>query len=99
MFQFIIDLNNFILKIDISTFHRNKFQVRLRNEKYLETRLITRWDQKIIWKMELDMMDKQATVNTCYHMNSLNDRWMMRLKAIEAEYYFIENEKSSSSMM
>ena len=32
--------------------------------------------------MELDMMDKQATVNTCYHMNSLNDRWMMRLKAV-----------------
>ena len=28
------------------------------------------------------MMDKQATVNTCYHMNSLNDRWMMRLKAV-----------------
>ena len=25
------------------------------------------------------------------HMNRRNDRWMMRLKAIEAEYYFIEN--------
>ena len=25
------------------------------------------------------------------HMDSRNDRWMMRLKAIEAEYYYIEN--------
>ena len=41
--------------------------------------------------VELDMMNKQATVNTCYHMNSQNERWMMRLKAIEAEYYSIEN--------
>ena len=37
------------------------------------------------------MMNKQATVNKCYNMNSRNERWMMRLKAIEAEYYSIEN--------
>ena len=29
--------------------------------------------------------------NRYEHMNSLNDLWMMRLKAIEAEYYSIKN--------
>ena len=36
----------------------------------------------------VDMIYKQATVNTCDHsMNIWNDQWMMLLKAIEAEYY------------
>ena len=40
---------------------------------------------------KLDMIKTQATVlqNNC--MNSRNERWMIRLKAIEAEYYSIEN--------
>jgi hypothetical protein len=39
----------------------------------------------------VDMIYKQATVNTCDHsMNIRNDQWMMLLKAIEAEYYYIE---------
>ena len=42
---------------------------------------------------KLDIMKAQATVLQYYHMNSQNDRKMMRLKAIEAEYYSIENLK------
>ena len=41
-------------------------------------------------------METQATVLQYYCMNSQNERWIMRLKAIEAEYYFIENSKSYS---
>ena len=38
----------------------------------------------------------QAAVNKQYRMNSRNERFMMRLKAIEAEYYSIDNLKSYS---
>ena len=41
--------------------------------------------------VKLEMTNKQATVHKYNHMNSRNERWMMRLKAIEAEYYSIEN--------
>ena len=44
--------------------------------------------------VKLDMTNKQATVYLYEHMNSLNDRWMMRLKPIQMEYYSIENQKS-----
>ena len=49
-----------------------------------------------LWRSEttmvkLDMTNKKATVNTCYHMNSQNDCWMMQLKAIEEEHYSIGN--------
>ena len=33
----------------------------------------------------------QRLVNRYKHTSSLNDQWPMRLKAIEAEYYSIEN--------
>ena len=33
------------------------------------------------------------------HMNSRNDRWTMRLKPIQVEYYSIENQKSFSNTM
>ena len=33
----------------------------------------------------------QRLQNGYKHMNSRNDRWIMRLKSIEAEYYSIEN--------
>ena len=33
----------------------------------------------------------QRLVDEYDHTSSRNDRWMMRLKAIEAEYYSIEN--------
>ena len=36
----------------------------------------------------------QRLVDRYEHMNSRNDRWPMQLKAIEAEYYSIENLKS-----
>ena len=40
---------------------------------------------------KLDIMKSQATELKHYRMNSRNERWMMLLKAIEAEYYSIEN--------
>ena len=45
-------------------------------------------------------MKKQAIVHEYKHTStsSWNDRWMMRLKAIEAEYYYIEIQKSYSNM-
>ena len=33
----------------------------------------------------------QRLIDEYGYMNSRNERWMMRLKAIEAEYYSIEN--------
>ena len=45
---------------------------------------------------KVSMMNEQAIVNTCYRMNSQNEWLMMWLKAIEAEYYSIENLKSYS---
>ena len=33
----------------------------------------------------------QRLIDGYGHMNSQNERWMMQLKAIEAEYYSIEN--------
>ena len=44
--------------------------------------------------VKLDMTSKQAAVNKFYHMNNRNDRWLMRLKLIQEEYYSIENQKS-----
>ena len=41
--------------------------------------------------VRLDMINKQAAVHKYYHMNSRNDQWMMQLKLIEEEYYYIEN--------
>ena len=42
------------------------------------------------WK--LDIMKTQATMLQYYHiMNSRNKRWMMRLKAIQGEYYYVES--------
>ena len=32
----------------------------------------------------------QRLIDEYKHMNSRNERWMMRLKAIEAEYYSIK---------
>ena len=36
----------------------------------------------------------QHLVDGIDHTSSRNDRWVMRLKAIEAEYYSIGNQKS-----
>ena len=49
--------------------------------------------------MDFQQRNNQLLVNRYEHMNSRNDRWMMRLKPIEAEYYSIENQKSYSSTM
>ena len=40
---------------------------------------------------ELQQHSTQRLIDEYGHMNSRNERWMMRLKAIEAEYYPIEN--------
>ena len=36
----------------------------------------------------------QRLVDKYTHTSSLNDRWRMRLKLIQEEYYFIGNQKS-----
>ena len=41
--------------------------------------------------VKLEMTNKQATVYRYRYTKSRNERWMMRLKTIEAEYYYIEN--------
>ena len=40
---------------------------------------------------EFQTQSPQRLVDRYEHMNSQNERWMMRLKAIEVEYYSIEN--------
>ena len=40
---------------------------------------------------EFQTQSPQRLVDRYEHMNSKNERLMMRLKAIEAEYYSIEN--------
>jgi hypothetical protein len=40
---------------------------------------------------EFQQQNTQATVLQYYRMDNRNERWMMRLKAIQGEYYFIEN--------
>ena len=40
--------------------------------------------------VKLDTMIKEAIVHEYKHENSRNDWWMMRLKAIEVDYYYIE---------
>ena len=41
--------------------------------------------------VEFQPQSTQAAVDKQYHMNSRNERWMLRLKAIQVEYYSIEN--------
>ena len=41
--------------------------------------------------VEFHQQSTQAAVDKQYRMNRRNERFMMRLKAIEAEYYSIEN--------
>ena len=40
--------------------------------------------------MDFQQQSPQQLDDGYKHMSSRNDRWMMRLKAIEEEYYFIE---------
>ena len=47
--------------------------------------------------VNFQQQNTQRLINGYGHMNSRNDRWMMRLKAIEDKYYSIENQKSYSS--
>ena len=41
--------------------------------------------------VDFQQQSPQRLINGYGHMNSRNERWMMRLKSIEAEYYSIEN--------
>ena len=47
--------------------------------------------------VEFYTQSTQAAVDKQYHMNSWNKQWMIRLKAMEAECYSIENLKSYST--
>ena len=78
-------------------YHRKKSQVWIRNEKYL----VILYDYGKI-KIKINALNEddhggfqqqnpQAAVNKQYHMNSWDKQWMIRLKAMEAECYSIEN--------
>ena len=41
--------------------------------------------------VEFHPKSTQRLVDRNEHIDSWNDRWMMRLKAIEAEYYSMKN--------
>ena len=77
--------------------HSKKIQVQLRNEKYLVKYLWLRYQRKLFKKISDDddggfqQQRPQRLIDEYEHMNSQNDSLMMRLKAIEAEYYSIEN--------
>ena len=43
---------------------------------------------------EFQQQSNQRLVNKYKHTSSRNDRWRMRLKLIQKEYYFIGNQKS-----
>ena len=47
--------------------------------------------------VDFQQQSPQRLIDEYGHMNSQNDRWIMWLKAIKAEYYSIENQKSYSS--
>ena len=49
--------------------------------------------------VDFQQQSPQRFVDRYEHMNSRNDRLMMRLKTIEAEYYSIEIQKSYSNTM
>ena len=59
--------------------------------------LRVKWKIKNITMVNFQQQNTQRLINGYGHMNSRNDRWMMRLKAIEDKYYSIENQKSYSS--
>ena len=41
--------------------------------------------------VDFQQQSTQRLIDGYGHMNSRNERWMMQLKAIEAEHYSIEN--------
>ena len=43
---------------------------------------------------ELQQQSPQRLVDEYKHMGGRNDRWRIRLKLIQMEYYFIGNQKS-----
>ena len=43
---------------------------------------------------ELQQQSPQRLVDEYKHMGGRNDRWRIRLKLIQKEYYFIGNQKS-----
>ena len=55
-------------------------RVKLENEEYHHGGFQTQSPQRLV-----DIFE---------HMDSQNDRWRMRLKLIQEEYYFIGNQKS-----
>ena len=56
--------------------------------------------KKVTTKMvELHSQSSQRLDDGIKHTSGKNDRWMMRLKHIQVEYYFVENQKSYSNTM
>ena len=49
--------------------------------------------------VELHSQSSQQLDDKIKHTSGQNDRWMMRLKPIQVEYYFVEYQKSYSNTM
>ena len=84
-------------EVAIYVLTQEKKAVFLRFSNYLVKSVQLRYQKKTLKKVRTTMVDFNNKVLNVYlndryeHMNSRNDRLMMRLKAIEAEYYSIEN--------
>ena len=80
--------------------HSKKFQVQLRNEKYpvnIYNYGIKRKLRKKKWRRdhgELQTQIPERLDDEYKYTSGRNDRWPMRLKLIQEDYYSIENQKS-----
>ena len=78
---------------------------KLKNWYIQEYTTGTTFEQKTFEKIGDDdnggfqQQSPQYTVYRYEYMNGRNDRWMMRLKPIQVEYYPVENQKSYSNTM
>ena len=79
---------------------QGKKAVFLRFSKVAGKKCITTVSKEIVRKKvemtmgEFQTQTPQRLVDRYKHMNSRNERWLMRLKLIQEEYYFIGNQKS-----
>ena len=78
------------------SFHSKKFQVQLRNENVPGIKYITtvkhQKKKNALTKDhgELQTQSPQRLDDGYKHTSGLNDRWTMRLKLIQEEYFYIE---------
>ena len=86
--------------------HREKIQVWLRNEKYLvilyNYGIKKTFEKKVLRRSDIDngnfqQQSPKRLIDGYRHTSSRNDRWLIRLKLIQEDYYSIGNQKRYSS--